>query len=119
MTWYSGFPDTAEGWAEFNRNEAAKNAARNRREAREAQEEINERLNDITNALMGNAGAAELIKLKRRIRELEEENKQLRQKLNKQPRNSGTYGYMGLNDEEWTDRMLDRISKISKSNEGK
>lgn len=117
MTWYSGFPSTTEGWAEFNRNEAAKNAARNRREAREAQAEINERLNDITNALLGNEGAAEVIKLKRRIRELEEENNQLRQKLNKQ-RNSGTYGYMGLKDEVWTDQMLDRISKISKSNEG-
>lgn len=118
MTWYSGFPDTTEGWAEFNRNEAAKNAARNRKEAREAQAEINERLNDITNALLGPEGAATVIKLKDRIKELEAENKQLRQQLNKQPRNSGTYGYMGLNDEEWTDRMLDRISKISKSNKG-
>ena len=113
MTWYSGFPSTTEGWAEFNRNEAAKNAARNRKEAHEAQAEINERLNDITNALLGNDNAVDVLKLKSRIKELEEENKQLRQKLNKQ-RNSGTYGYMGLNDEEWTDRMLDRISKISK-----
>lgn len=118
MTWYSGFPDTTEGWAEFNRNEAAKNAARNRKEAREAQAEINERLNDITNALLGPEGAATVIKLKDRIRELEAENDQLRQKVNNKPRNSGTYGYMGLNDEEWTDRMLDRISKISKSNKG-
>ena len=117
MTWYSGFPSTTEGWAEFNRNEAAKNAARNRKEAREAQDEINERLKDITDALIGKEGAAEIIKLKRRVKELEEENRKLRQDNNKQ-RNSSTYGYMGLNDEEWTDSMLDRISKISKSNEG-
>lgn len=111
MTWYSGFPSTTEGWAEFNRNEAAKNAARNRREAREAQDEINERLKDITDALIGKEGAAEIIKLKRRVKELEEENRKLRQDNNKSRNDIDTYGFISEFENDFMERRMRQIMK--------